>query len=357
MKKKMIALLLCVTMAAACLSGCGNEGLSEARGNAAEEQEESDGSEEDGERLPLTRNEDEDEEEEEAADEDYDKEEMELIKYNIFISLNDYILEVVDNINAYYTVVDTTDEFALLPDADKSYGYGIHYLNMDILDDAAEAVKYEPVLGDLDDLAKEVLDPMRVLMDAFNQINRAGSSIADNQYALPKELHPIIQEQADIFYEIGEKYCDAVSEYADAQVAQDEIKMQEEGNLIMYYSSHAITVTNSIFDECEAQDVNDYNLTELDLTKIQPLYDELVETVAGYNAAVSDNDQLIKESLSNSSPFDGLLDSLIQSMDYMMQAAQGSGIEDPELEPLGSLRHLNNVLNSTIDRYNSVFVD
>lgn len=348
MKKKMIALLLCVTMSAVFLGGCGTGDLSEAFGTAAEESEES----EEEEAVP-----EEDEDETEAVDEEYDEEQMELIKYNIFISLNDYVLEVVDNVNAYYTVVDDAEEFALLPDTDKSYGYDIHYLNMDILDDVMAAVEYEPVLGELDDLAKEVVDPMRVLMDAFNQINRAGSSCADNQYALPKELHPIIQAEADNFYEIGKKYCDALSEYADVQVEKDEARMLEEGKLIMYYSSHAITVTNSIFDECEAQDVNDYNLTELDLTKIQPLYDELVGTVAGYNAAVTDNEQIIKESLSNSSPFDGLLDSLIQSMDYMMQAAQGSGIEDPELEPLGSLRHLNNVLNSTIDRYNSVFVD
>lgn len=353
MKKKIIALFLCMTMSAALLCGCGTEELSDAFGTAMGEQEESDGSEEEDDTEAAA-------EEESGAEEEeyeYDEEQMELVKYNIFISLNDYVLEVVDNINAYYTVVEDAEEFALLPDSDKSYGYGIHYLNMDILDDVTAAVEYEPVLGDLDALAKEVIDPMRVLMDAFNQIDNAGSSFADDQYALPKEIHPIIQAEADNFYEVGKKYCDALSEYADAQVEKDEAKMQEEGKIIMYYSSHAITVTNSIFDECEAQEVNDYNLTELDLTKIQPLYDELVETVAAYHVAVQDNDQLIEESLSNSAPFDGLLDSLIQAMDYMMQAAQGSGIEDPELEPLGSLRHLNNVLNSTIDRYNSVFVD
>ena len=138
----------------------------------------------------------------------------------------------------------------------------------------------------------------------------------------------------------------------------EEAKMQEEGRLIIYNASHCITVVNEILSICTEQGVDDTNLTELDLTEIKPLYDELVETVAAYDAACSDNDQLMLESLPNSAPFDGLLDSLAQSVEWMIgQVESQTPIDDPSLSPLGSIGHIHDVLSSCIDRYNSVFVE
>lgn len=346
--KRILSMLLAISVVAGSLCGCGADEVKDALGT--------EDSAEDSEYEAEDESEDA-AEEEEVVEEEYDEETMELIKYNIFIELNDYVIDVLNNIDAYYAVVEKADEFALIDGVTLQYGYDIHYLNTDILDDVTAAVEYDPVLGDLDGLAKEIVEPMRTMMETFNTISDAGSSFADDQYALPKELHPVIQENAENFYNLGIEYCNAVSAYASEQVAKDEEKMKEEGRLIIYYSSHALTVVKNILDEADAQGVTDYNLTDLDVSKIQPMYEELVETVNGYNEAIADNDQRVKESISETAPFDGLMDSLIQATEWMMDCAQGSGIEDPELAPLGSLTHLNDVLNTTTDRYNSVFVD
>ena len=77
-------------------------------------------------------------------------------------------------------------------------------------------------------------------------------------------------------------------------------------------------VANRILDECYKQGIDDANITELDLTNIRPLYEELTETVAAFHEATSDSDQLMKESLSSSTPLYGLPDSLVQSVEWML---------------------------------------
>ena len=62
---------------------------------------------------------------------------------------------------------------------------------------------------------------------------------------------------------------------------------------------------------------------------------------------------------SNSRPFDGLYDSLVQALEWMMKQVEsgrpldlsGSGA------PLGSIGHFSEVMGKCIDRYNSVFVE
>ena len=134
--------------------------------------------------------------------------------------------------------------------------------------------------------------------------------------------------------------------------------MLEEGLLITYNASHAITVANKLLTECYNQGVYDDNITELDLEPIRPLYEELVATVDAFNTATADNNQLMLESLSSSTPMYGLLDSLVQSVDWMIQQVESQvPIEDPGREYLGGIIHIEEVLSDCIDQYNTVFVE
>lgn len=84
-----------------------------------------------------------------------------------------------------------------------------------------------------------------------------------------------------------------------------------------------------------------------------------MQVVADFDAATADNDQLIKESLSNSRPFDGLLEGLVSALEWMFKQVEsgrpldlgGSGA------PLGSIGHFSETLSKCVDRYNSVFID
>ena len=152
---------------------------------------------------------------------------------------------------------------------------------------------------------------------------------------------------------------DAIDEMGTARVEEEEEQMKAEGNLIIYNASRAISIGREVLNVAYDQGVNDENLTDLDLTEIKALYVELVAVVADFDAATADNDQLIKESLSNSRPFDGLYDSLIQALEWMIKQVESGTLPDLSGSgaPLGSLGHFSYVLGQCIDRYNSVFVD
>lgn len=285
-------------------------------------------------------------------------EEMEQIKYNYYVQLNNDIIEVLDSLESYFMVVADEPEFSLLPDTGLTYGFRVYGQNTDILDDCLLLAEMKPGFGALDEQVLAMGEPLRALMETFSAISRS-NDYANNQYQKAKEYHAVIYENIDPFLAAAFDFLDGIAAMGDARTAAEEARMLEEGNLIIYNASRAITIGKQVLDEIARQEVTDETITQLDLTKLYALYDELVATVADFDAATADNDQLIRESLANSRPFDGLYDSLIQALEWIFRHVEndwpldlsGSGA------PLGSIEHFAYVLSQCIDRYNSVFID
>lgn len=295
---------------------------------------------------------------EEEPEPEIDAETMDLIKYNVYIELNNDILEILSDIDYYFTVVDSGEEFALLPDTGYTYGYRITGMNTETLEMALELADMEPSYGDMDALVKEMADPLRDLMESFSEISRLHGAYADNQYAKPKELHPIILAAAMEFEPVAMDYYDAVTAFANERAVQFREELRSEGYMIQYYASNNIDLTRKIINAIEEQGVMDENINDMDLTEVRTLYDELLASVEEFNKATADNNQLVKESLSNSKPFDLLFEKQTQAIEWMIQQVEsGKPIEDPSLEPLGSIAHVINTMNECVDRYNSVFVE
>ncbi len=341
MKKKwMLTKSAAVLMLALALTACG-----EKEGRSLPEEE--------------TTTEAETTEEETAPEEEtLSPEDMELIKYNYYVDLNNDIVEVIDSIGYYFEVVGEQEEFSLLPDTGLTYGYRVYGKNTDIIEDCLMLADMEPKYDELDPLVKEMAEPLRNLMETFSNISDS-YDYADNQYQKAKEYHAIIYSSADTVVDLGYQFMDAIAAMGDERIAEDEQKFLDEGRLIIYNASHALTIGKQILNVIDAQEITDETITDLDLTEIRPLYDELVQTVADFDTAAADNEQMIKESLSNSRPFDGLYESLVQALEWMMKQVEsgrpldlsGSGA------PLGSIGHFSEVMGKCIDRYNSVFVE
>lgn len=283
------------------------------------------------------------------------QEEMDLIKYNLYVEMNNEIVELLESLYNYYEVVEYADEFAFVPDTPYSYQYGISSFDSDLVDDALLAAEMEPAYETLDELTVRIAEPMRALMDTFRDISRC-YDFADDQYAKPREFHKVIQANAADFEETAYLYMDALSEVAAERTMAEEQRMLSEGRVINYYSSHVITVTRALLEECYAQGVYDDNIQELDLTPIRPLYEELTAAAEAYDTAVQDKNQLMAESLSASPMYS--MEKLVQAVDWMIrQVESGAPIEDPGREYLGGIIHIEEVLSSCIDDYNRGFVE
>lgn len=355
--------LAAILLLALILPGCGNAAESAAPPKRAADTASGEKTEETGEEISSredsTGMENTGGEESASAEEDgLSEEEMDLIKYNYYVELNNDIISIMDDIGYYFVVVDYTEEFSLLPDSGYTYGYRVYGKNSDIIEDCLLLADMEPDYGELDDLVKEMAEPLKALMDTFLAIS-GSNDYADNQYQKAREYHEVIYEAANVFAPIAYEYVNAMSEMGYERVALEEERLKENGELIAYNASRGISIGEMILDEIYWQEITDETITELDLTEIKVLHDELVAVVADLDAATADNNQLIKESLSNSRPFDGLYDALIQALEWMIKQVEsgqpldlsGSGA------PLGSIGHFSETLSKCIDRYNSVFVE
>lgn len=290
-------------------------------------------------------------------EETLDPEIVDQLKYNIYVELNNKMVDVLDTLYDYYEVVEYAEGFALLPDSPYSYKYGISGYNTDILEDALLVAGMEPAYETLDDLTLQIIEPMRALMNTFSEISH-NYDYAANQYAKPKEYHKVIQANAAIFEYLAFEYMEALQEMSIERVEADEQRMKEEGQLLAYNFSHSITIVKRITDECYRQGISDYNIVELDLTPIRPLYQELLDTIDAYKAAAGDNDQLMMESMTSDGAYHigTQIDRMASAIDWMIrQVESGVPIQDPGREFLGGLIHVEVVLSACIDLYNSAF--
>ena len=287
-----------------------------------------------------------------------DLETMDIVKYNIYVELNNTIVEIMDNINNYFLVVDTTEEFRFRDDAEYSYGYRIKGFNLDAVEDAELVYGVEPAYERLDELVEAMLPSMREIMETFDAIDDSEYTYEQNQYQQPKENHARLMACLETFTTYAYEYMEQIDVIADERSAAQEARMLEEGQLIIYNFSHMLTLSSQILDEIYDQGIDDFNLTELDLTPIYPLFEEMQATAAAYDEAVSDSNQLMKESLSNRQVYAGNWNGLIQALEWMIkQVESGVPYEDPSHEYLGGLQHIYVVLSDRVEDYNGIFVE
>ncbi|MDE5745969.1 MAG: YiiG family protein [Acetatifactor sp.] len=285
-----------------------------------------------------------------------DEETMKVLKYNVYVELNNTIVQILNNLDNYFLVVDTAEEFCFREDAEYSYGYQIKGFNMDAVEDAELVYNMAPAYETLDGLVADMLPSMREIMETFNAIDDSEYTYEQNEYHQPKENHARLMACLDEFIAYAYDYLDQVNIIADETVAAREAKLLEEGRLIIYYYNRMLTLSSEILDEIYDQGIDDYNLTELDLTPIYPLFEKMQETEAAYDEAVSDNNQLTMESLSSRQVSVDDWNSLIQAFEWMIkQVESGVPDEDSSGEYLGGLKHIYVVLSDKVYRYNSIF--
>ena len=286
-----------------------------------------------------------------------DPETVDQVKYNVYVEMNNKMVDVLDTLYDYYEVVEYADEFALLPDSPYTYKYGISGYNTDLLETAQYVATLEPAYDTLDSLTLQIVGPMQALMDTFSEISH-NYDYAAGQYAKPKEYHKVIQANAALFEDLAYQYMNAVSEISIARVEAEELRLQEESRFLAYNFSHSITVVKKLVAECYRQEVSDYNIEKLDLTPIRPLYQELLDTIDAYKAAAGANNQIMEESMTADGAYHigTQIDRMATAIDWMIrQVESGRPIEDPGREYLGGLIHVEVVLSACIDLYNSTY--
>lgn len=207
-------------------------------------------------------------------------------KYNAYLDLSDDMREANEILNAYFTHVEYTGDFALVEGGDyaalkdelRSY-IPTTYFTKEALDYADEDPSYPAVdaavraLGDSPVQVMEALDDLAGYM-RFDDFEK------DNMARAP-ELHAALWEPLQIFDQYYGPFMQALNDLADEMQDEDIQDLLDEGEMILYHSRIMIRssqdILDNIWDQVEAANTDpeaEFVLPELDRTALAPLFGE-----------------------------------------------------------------------------------
>lgn len=104
-------------------------------------------------------------------------------------------------------------------------------------------------------------------------------SYLDDDYAKAKEYHTALMGALADYIDDGDAFMEELDIVATERQKEDLAQMKEEGYEVLYTMNVVLNLIGDIEDELSNQDVWDENILDMDLEKIQPLYDEFTANV------------------------------------------------------------------------------
>lgn len=224
--------------------------------------------------------------------------------YNLYIDINNAMLgRVNDSLIEYFSYVDVeSDEFKLLDETDANYNC---YSLSSPLSDVEEAYQILNGKSEKDALDQAFLDmypSITALLKTLNEINSYTTSqtYLEDNYAKSQEQHSALLNTLAEYYTTGDIFLSELDVVADARQQESLEMMKNEGYVVFYSLNMVINLGKDILDELYLEGVWDDNILDMDLTKIQPLYEEFCTYADALLAYDDDEEALQAEGLSNS---------------------------------------------------------
>lgn len=351
--KKVLALLVTATLSLSLLTGCqGDKPASTDTPSSAQTQEAQESTQAQ-ETQPAP--------EEQADSEDL----MDTEMYNAYIDANNLMVDsFYDVLETYFNYVAFQEEFEL---SDPEY-WCSYYTENDkkILKTAYDLAQAREPKEAVDNAYITLYPVMEKLMDAVNEVEQYTElkSYVDDDYAKGKELHAVIWNAYNEFEPLSDTFTEALRVISDEQEAKDLAQMKEEGYEITYTMNILLSQAQDIQTEIYAQDIYDDNVVDLDLEKIQPLYDEFVATVDTLMGYFNDKEMLAQEGFTEGGVDTYHFKSKVEEIkvaltDLVQRVKDNEPLTDFELDSSmpadGSVSNYDDKVSELIDSYNDMF--
>ncbi len=295
-----------------------------------------------------------------------DNEALDQELYNLYVSINNHMLgRLYDSLNRYFSYIAYQEEFALV-DADDPdyYCYSISDSQMDNIEDAYDLAssKAEPSALDQSFLAlypsiKEIISTLNSIYDYTDM-----KSYLDDDYARGKEYHSTLWNAMQEYDIAGGTFMDELDIVAKERNAASLLRLKDEGFEVLYTINVMFNNAEAIQEELYNQGISDENLLEMDLTAIQPLYDEFVANVEAILEYANDEDKLQSEGIPvNSAYWHTFIDSMKDTKTSLTEVLQRVKDQKPysyynemimSLPGEDSILSFNAGISAMIDDYN-----
>lgn len=241
-------------------------------------------------------------------------EDQEQELYNAYIDVNNFMLgRVTDSLERYFNYVDIEqEEFTLLDPGDDYFDcYSLSESDIEEVENAYTLVNMKGEKDKLDNAFLKLYPSLSTIMSTLNEIESYTEmkSYLDDDYAKAKEYHDTLMNALSDYLDDGDVFMEELDVVDTEHQKEAYEQMKAEGYEVLYAMNMVIDLANDIEGELVEQDVWDENILDMDLEKIQPLYDEFVTYVDKLIAYSTDDEQLEKEGIPSYS-----LDSFIRDL-------------------------------------------
>lgn len=224
-------------------------------------------------------------------------EEEEQDLYNLYIKVNNSILDSVDSsLSRYFNYIEYQEEF-VKPDGYYDC-YSISEYDFESLQKADELVAKKAEKSEMDEAYIALSPLIRELGTVLNEIDAYTEEEAylEDDYAKGAELHASLWMSYEAYDTASIDFVVILSEVAAEQRAQDMEMMKEEGYVVTYAMMSMITTAQEIQVAIYDQGIEDDSMMlELDTEALQPLYDQYMEEVETVLAYLDDEEALRNE--------------------------------------------------------------
>lgn len=227
-------------------------------------------------------------------------EEEELELYNSYINVYNFLVSrLSDSVDRYFRYVNYEEEFSLVEGESEYDNYSISESNIEEVEETYSLLSEKAEKNALDEAFLNMYPSLTTLMDCLNDIYDYTDmkSYLDDDFAKGKELHGVLWISLNEYIETGEIFDTELVETEKEQRVKNLEKLKEQGLEGLYAISVMIDSAQDIQAELYEQEVNDGNILDMDMEKIQPLYDEFIQNVDTVLEVCSDEKKLSEEGI------------------------------------------------------------
>ena len=223
--------------------------------------------------------------------------------YNNYIEINNHMLGGInDALAQYFSNVNIESEdfelvkesinhyFCYYPHAAKYLGYA---------QDAYEAASGKSEKDALDQAYLNLYPSLQKLITVLHEIHTytADDGFLEDDYAKSQEQHTALMDVLGEYLMYGETFLDELKTVAIQREREELEQLKAEGYEVFYTVIMAMYTAKDISAELYRQGIGNENILDMDLTLIQPLYDEFTTYVEQVQQYDQDRDKLKEEGL------------------------------------------------------------
>lgn len=223
--------------------------------------------------------------------------------YNKYIEINNHMVgEINDALTLYFSYISIESEnFEFVKDNITNYScyypHASKYLGY--AEEAYEAASSKSEKDALDQAYLDFYPSLQKLITILGEMHtytHDDAFLKDN-YAKSQEQHTALMDVLEEYFVYGEAFMQELNTVASQREREELEKLKEEGYEVLYTLNMVMISAEDLYSELYRQGIGNENILDMDLTLIQPLYDEFssyVDQVLQYD---QDKEKLKQEGL------------------------------------------------------------